>query len=153
MQRHGESITERQLDDRAMNGFDPVTGTTEDAFRKDFAGNALPHRSSKDATKFVSKESLVKVDAYVRNSREYSDALAEAQRLSEPDFAVRDIKLEDVFGVDYKDQVFGKTRIGTKSNPLGTQNTDFTDGTVKAVFVKDTTGAWILETTFPVPKN
>ncbi len=68
MQRHGKHITEQQLDERAMYGKDPVTGTTDDAFRKDASGNSLPHNYGKDATKFTSKESLVKAEVYVKNS-------------------------------------------------------------------------------------
>ncbi len=153
VQRHGEAITEPQLNERAMHGKDPITGTTDDAFREDSAGNPLPHRTSKDATKFNSKEALVKANDYVRSSKEYKDSLAEAERLNEPDFVVKDIKLEDIYGTDYKDQVFGKTRTGTKNNPTGSVETDFTDGTIKAVYVKDSKGNWILETAFPVPKN
>ncbi len=153
VQRHGTEVTERQLDARVIEGKDPITGTTDDAFRKDASGNPLPHRSSKDATKFTSKEALVKVDTYVKNSKVYRDTLAETQRLGEPDFVVKDIKLEDVFEPGYKKQVFGKTRIGSKNNPVGTTATDFTDGTLKAIFVKNSNGDWILETAFPVPKN
>ena len=154
VQRHGESITERQLDDRAMYGKDPITGTTDDAFRKDINGNRLLHRSSKDATKFTNKDALVKAEIYVKNSQEYRNALnnANATGLSD-NFAVDGIKLEDIFGANYKDEVFGKTRIGSKNNPVGTVETDFTDGTVKAAFKKDANGNWQLETIYSQPKN
>lgn len=153
VQRHGEEITEVQLDDRAMYGKDPMTGTTDDGIRKDASGNPLPHRSGKDATKFTNKESLVKAEDYVRNSQNYKDALEEAVLDGSDQFAVSGTKLEDIFGVDYKNQVFGKTRTGTKNNPTGSVETDFTDGTVKAVFKKDSSGKWQLETMYPEPKN
>jgi hypothetical protein len=49
--------------------------------------------------------------------------------------------------------VFGKTRIGTKNNPIGTNYTDFTDGNVKAVYKKDTSGSWYLHSMYAEPKN
>lgn len=152
VQRHGEGITERQLDDRAMYGKDPITGTTNDAFKKDVNGNPLPHKSGKDATKFDSKEALVKAADYVKNSQEYKDALEAAEKAGDDFFVVKNSKLEDVFGANYKDQVFGKTRVGSKNNPTGTVETDFSDGTIKAVYIKDSNGKWNLETMYPEPK-
>lgn len=151
--RHGEHITEQQLDDRAIRGFDPITGTTDDAFRKNADGTPKKHNYGGDATKFVSKEDLVKSENYIKNTQQYKDALDEAKRLSEPDFVVNDIKLEDIFGSNYKDSVFGKTRTGTKNHPTGSIPTDFTDGTIKAVFKKDASGNWNLDTMFPKTKN
>jgi hypothetical protein len=117
VQRHGENITERQLDERAMYGKDPVTGTTDDAFRRDASGNPLPHNSGKDATKFVSKDALVKAENYLKNSTEYKNALSAADSSGETFFKLENIKLEDIYGPNYKSYVFGKTRTGTKNNP------------------------------------
>jgi len=52
-----------------MYGIDPMTGTTDDAFRKNASGNPLPHNYSKDATKFTSKEALVKTEDYIQDSQ------------------------------------------------------------------------------------
>ncbi len=153
VQRHGEGITEVQLDERAMYGKDPITGTTDDAFRKDVNGNPAPHRSSKDATKFNNKEALVKAEDHVRNTAKFKNAVGNAHLNNTNSFAVDDIKLEDIFGVDYKKEVFGKTRVGSKNNPTGTTETDFTAGTIKAAFKKDASGKWNLETMYPEPKN
>lgn len=135
-----------------MFGKDPITGTTDDAFRKDASGNPLPHNYGKDATKFTSKESLVKAEIYLGNSVEYKNALSAADSSGETFFKVENIKLEDVYGADYKSSVFGKTRTGTKNNPIGTIPTDFTDGTIYAFFTKDATGKWNLETMYAKPK-
>jgi hypothetical protein len=79
IQRHGTEVTERQLDARAIEGKDPITGTTNDAFNKFPDGTPKPHLTSKNATKFTSKESLVKAEKYVKNTQEYKNALANAQ--------------------------------------------------------------------------
>ncbi len=149
VQRHGEDITERQLDDRAINGIDPASGNTFDAYKKLPDGTPAPHKYSKDATKFVSKNALVKTENYIKNSRQFEDAV----KLGTPEIKIEGLKLEDIFGAEYRKEVFGKTRIGTKNNPIGTRETDFTDGTVKAIFKKDAEGKWKLETMFPEPKN
>ncbi|MEO6590666.1 MAG: hypothetical protein ABIP06_15325 [Pyrinomonadaceae bacterium] len=153
VQRHGESVSEGQLDERAMNGIDPVTGTTDDAYLKNADGTPKNHGYSKDATKFKSKESLVKTEIYIKNSQEFKDNLRSAEQNSNIRFEVENVKLEDVFGKNYKDEVFGKTRVGTKKNPTGSVETDFTDGTVTAVFEKGKDGKWNLFTMFPKPKN
>lgn len=65
MQRHGEDITTQQLDDRATKGVDPMTGTTDDGIKKNLDGTPKTHNYSKYATKFTSKEALVKGDDYM----------------------------------------------------------------------------------------
>jgi hypothetical protein len=151
VQRHGAEVTEKQLDARAIEGKDPITGTTKDAFRKDAKGNPLPHLTNKNATKFTSKEALVKAEKYVKNTQEYKNALANIG--NDKVFAIEDVKLQDVFGSDYKKQVFGKTRVGSRNNPTGATLTDFTDGTIRAVFKKDSNGAWHIFTMFAEPKK
>ena len=150
--RHGEKITETQLDDRAMHGKDPITGTTDDAFNKFPDGTPKPHNTGKNATKFNSKEALVKAEEYAHNTTEYKNAIAQAEAAGDNYITVKNTKLQDVFGANYKDQVFGKTRIGSRNNPTGSVETDFTDGTLTAKFKKDGSGNWNLDTMFPEPK-
>jgi hypothetical protein len=152
VQRHGAEVTERQLDARVVEGKDPITGTTSDAFKKNIDGTPKQHQIGKNATKFTSKESLVKAEEFIKNSQKYKDELKEANLLGGNQIVIKDVKLEDVFGKDYKNQVFGKTRVGSKNNPTGTTPTDFTDGTIRAIFEKDAKGNWNLETIFPDPK-
>ena len=87
-----------------------------------------------------------------KNSQKYEDELAIAEGNGLEEFAVENIKLEDVYGANYKDQVFGKTRVGSKNNPTGATETDFTDGTINAKFQKDSNGKWYLDAMFPEPK-
>lgn len=152
-QRHSSHITEQQLEDRAVKGFDPVTGTTHDAYNKFPDGTPKPHGYSKDATKIVSDEAYVNAETYVRNSQGFNDLVAEADRVGGDEVTVKSIKLEDVFGVNYTEDVFGKTRIGSKSNPSGVANTDFTDGTITAIYRKESNGKWNLYTMYPDPKK
>lgn len=135
-----------------MYGKDSITGTTDDAFRKNPDGTPKPHKSGKDATKITTKESFVEADTYVRNSKSYKDAIKDAEATGNDYIVVNDVKLEDIYGANYKDQVFGKTRLGSKNNPTGTAKIDFTDGTINAKFQKDSSGKWNLDTMYPEPK-
>lgn len=145
-------MTETQLDDRAMYGKDPIIGTTDDAYNKFPDGTPKQHNAGKNATKFTSKESLVNGEDYARSSQQYKDAIAQAEAVGDNYITVKDIKLKDVYGTNYKDALFGKTRVGSKNNPLGTVKTDFTDGTITVKFKKDSSGNWNLDTMFPEPK-
>ncbi len=100
VQRHGEHISEQQLDDRAMYGKDPITGTTDDAYIKNADGTQKKHSYGKDATKFVGKDSLVQADNYIKNSQQFKDKLLAASSNGDDVFAVEGIKLEDVFGTN-----------------------------------------------------
>lgn len=82
-------------------------------------------KAEEKATKFTSKESLVKAEEFVNKTQKYKDAVREVENIGDTYIIVKDIKLEDVYGADYKNQVYGKTRIGTKNNPVGTTVTDF----------------------------
>lgn len=153
VQRHGEEITVQQLKDRAVKGFDPVTGTKNDGYNKNPNGTPKEHNYGRHATKFKSKEALVKADEKIRNSDAFKNKVAAAKASKANVIAVTDTKLADVFGKDYKNQVTGKTREGSKNKPTGnTTDTDFTDGTIRAVYKKDAKGNWNVETMFPDPK-
>lgn len=152
-QRHGPAITEQQLDDRAIRGFDPVTGTTDDAYNKLPNGNPATHSYGKNATKVTSEEAYVQAEEYIKNSQEFKDitTAADAVNNTRPEAVI--VKLEDIYGSNYKNNLFGKTRTGTARNPTGSVETDFTDGTMKAVYRKDTNGNWNLHTMYPEPKR
>ncbi len=135
-----------------MYGIDPITGTTDDAFNKFPDGTPKPHNSGKNATKFTSKESLVKAEDYAESSQNYKDPISSAEADGSDYITIKEIKLKDVFGANYKENVFGKTRLGSRNNPTGTAITDFTDGTLTAKFKKDASGKWSLDTMFPEPK-
>lgn len=141
------------MDDRAAKGIDPASGTNDDAYAKFPDGTPKPHNAGKDATKFTSKEAFVNADEYIKGTSEYKNALAAVEKSGDKNFAVKGIGLEDIYGAKYKDQVFGKTRIGSKKNPVGTTETNFTDGTVTAVFKKDASGNWNLHIMYPEPKK
>lgn len=152
VQRHGEAITQQQLTDRAVRGFDPVTGTTDDAYNKKADGTPKEHLAGRHATKFSSKAAMVKAEETIRASQAFKDKLDEANRLGATTLAVTDTKLQDALGADYKSKVTGVTRLGSKNNPTGSQATDFTDGTIRAVYRKDASGNWNVHTMFPEPK-
>jgi hypothetical protein len=153
VQRHGEAITPQQLADRALAGVDPASGTTNDAYAKDRRGRPRPHRFSKHATKWKSKEALVKADEAIRKSDDFKNAVADANRVGDDTVVVNSVKLQDALGADYKDKVAGVTRVGPPPPPRRTQSnpTDFTDGKIRAVYKKDAAGNWKVETMFPDP--
>lgn len=151
-QRHGAQITEQQLEDRATKGFDPVTGTIDDAFKRNADGTPMTHRFGKDATKITSYEAYVEAETYIRNSKKFSDAVAKADATGEGTIVIKEVHLEEIFGANYKDHVFGQTRLGSVNTLIGVVDTDLTDGTMRAVYIKDATGNWKLETMFPETK-
>lgn len=152
-QRHGPAVTEPQLDDRAIRGFDPVTGSKNDAYNKFPNGTPKEHKAGKDATKIVSEEAYVKAEDYVLKSQEFKDSIAAANAAGKDQAQPIQMKLEDIYGSNYKDYVFGKTRVGSAKNPTGSVETDFTDGTIKAIYRKDGNGNWNLHTMYPEPKK
>ena len=145
-QRHGPDITEQQLKDRAMHGKDPMTGTTTDGV------HGGTHGYGKTASKVNSEEAFAKAADHVDGSQGFKDAKAAAEAAGEDAFAV-DTPLADIYGPNYKDNVSGVTRTGSKNNPTGTTPADFTDGTMKSVYKKDpATGEWYQYTMYPNPK-
>lgn len=150
-QRHGPAVTEQQLDDRAIRGFDPVTGTQYDAYNTTPNGSPAIHKTGKTASKVLSEENYVKAENYIKNSQDFNNAVASADATSDPNAVIK-VKLEDIYGPNYRNDVFGKTRVGPKNTGTSVE-TDFTDGTMKAVYTKTTTGEWNLKTMYPEPKQ
>ncbi len=153
VQRHGDAITRQQLIDRAVNGIDPASGTTNDAYNKNADGTPKEHNYGRHATKFEDKAALVKADESIRKGDAFKKKLQDANAAGSSVIAVTDTKLADALGPEYKTKVSGVTREGSKNNPTGnTTPTDFTDGTIRAVYKKDDKGNWNVETMFPEPK-
>ncbi|HEX8612480.1 MAG TPA: polymorphic toxin-type HINT domain-containing protein [Telluria sp.] len=143
--RHGPRVSEEKLVARAMYKKDPMTGTTTDFYK----APAL-HSAGRTASKFTSKEGMVKAHDVVVKSPEYAVNKADAVANVESRFSV-ELPLEDVFGPHYLGSVTGKTRIGSTANPTGVSPTNFTGGNVLAVFKVDSAGQWNLLTMYPNP--
>ena len=65
------------------------------------------------------------------------------------------LRLEDVFGPDYKQHVRGKrAKFDTSTPPkiIGTEDIDFSNGTVFVQFKKDTSGKFYPNTMFANPQ-
>lgn len=144
--RHGQRVTELALDNRAMYQFDPITGTTTDYFTRG------QHNVGRNATKFVTDEAMLRAEAYARGSSEFATARADALANNLAGFPVKGLRLEDALGSNYAGQVFGKTRLGSINNPIGTAPIDFTDGTFTSIFRKSPSGNWNLHTMYPEPR-
>jgi hypothetical protein len=98
-------------------------------------------------------EDYIKAEDHIRNSQEYNNEVAAANAKTPPDNRIEVKKpLEEIYGPDYKDRVSGKTRTGTKNNPTGVQDPDFTDGSMVGRYRRDPDGSWKLVTMYPEPK-
>ncbi|TBW46404.1 hypothetical protein EZI54_23245 [Marinobacter halodurans] len=150
---HYNRVTDQQLEDRAVRGVDPASGTTLDAFNKFPDGTPKPHKVGRNATAFTTDEALLQADDIVRSSMQFQKNIAEAKANGDLFVDAIELPLEEVFGSDYKNFVRGVTRLGSKRNPTGEIPTDFTDGTIKAIYRLDQAGSVKLHTLYPNPKN
>jgi hypothetical protein len=152
--RHGgpNRVTDLQLEDRAVRGIDPASGTTFDAFNKFSDGSPKPHKVGRNATAFTSDDALLQADDFARSSTQFQHNIATARANGDLFVDPVEIPLRDVFGNNYQDHVRGVTRLGSKNNPTGHIPTDFTDGTIKAIYKLDQHGNVKLHTLYPNPK-
>jgi hypothetical protein len=150
--RHGSRLTEQQLIDRATLGHDPVTGTTDDAYNRFPNGTPKPHKYGRNATKVNTDEAYVQAEARIKNSQQFKDETAAADAAGKSRTEAIEMSLEDIYGSNYTNKVYGKTRQGSANNPTGTTDTDFTNGKMRAYYEKDASGNWRLITMYPNPQ-
>lgn len=152
--RHGgpNRVTDLQLEDRAVRGIDPASGTTFDAFNQFPDGSPKPHKVGRNATAFISDDALLQADDFARSSTQFQQNVAAARANGDIFVDAVELPLRDVFGSNYQNYVRGVTRLGSKNNPAGHISTDFTDGTLKAIYRLDQSGNVKLHTLYPNPK-
>ncbi len=143
-QRHEGQVTPLQLDDRVVKGIDPVSGTMTDAY------TGKTHLVGRHASKVTSEEAYVKSADHITSTKLYNDVLTSANKSNAKVFSV-ETPLKEIYGSSYGAHVQGKTRLGTKSDPRGVVDTDFTNGNMKAVFKQDSSGNYNLLTMYPEP--
>ena len=146
-QRHEGQVTPQQLEDRVVQKLDPETGTRLDKYRTRADGTPANHKCGDHATKVNSEAAYVKAELTMRQTEEYKAAVAEGR----PDFAVSE-RLETVYGEDYKAQVSGRSRVRPWPDQSPAVPTDFTDGTMQAIYRRDAAGNYNLVTMYPEPK-
>jgi hypothetical protein len=144
-QRHEGDVTPQQLEDRAVKGFDPMTGTTTDGV------HGGTHKTGRHATKINTPEDYVKAEEAMRQSKKFDEEAKKAKDAGIDTVVVDDVPLKDVLGDDYSKKLTGKTRLGSKNHPTGAEDTDFTDGTMKAIYKEDGKGGYDLVTMYPEP--
>ncbi|MEX1066071.1 MAG: hypothetical protein WED00_08870, partial [Aquisalimonadaceae bacterium] len=151
--RHGgpNRVSDLQLEDRAVRGIDPASGTTFDAFNKFPDGSPKPHKVGRNATAFTSDDALLHADNFSRNSTQFQQNIATARTNGDIFADPVEVPLRDVFGNNYQDYVRGVTRLGSKNNPTGHIPINFTDGTIKAIYRLDQSGSASLHTLYPNP--
>jgi hypothetical protein len=135
-----------------VRGIDPASGTTFDAFNKFPDGSPKPHKVGRNATAFTSDDALLQADDFARRSTQFQENIATARANGDLFVNPVEIPLRDVFGSNYQNYVRGVTRLGSKNNPTGQIPTDFTDGTIKAIYRLDQNGNVKLHTLYPNPK-
>ena len=108
---------------------------------------------NRNASRFNTDLAFVRAEEFCRDSDEFERQRAEAESSGANKFVV-EVRLEPIFGAGYQQKVTGFSRTGTRRAPTGTIPTDFTDGTVLAVYYKgDGIGEWFLETMYAEPKG
>lgn len=112
-------MTDTQLENRAVRGIDPASGTQYDAFNKNMDGSPSLHKVGKNATAFTSDEALLKADEFARNSAQFEQNIVTAGMNGDMFVAPVEIPLVEVFGEDYKSHVRGVTRLGSKKIQQG----------------------------------
>jgi hypothetical protein len=147
--RHGAHVTGQMLEDRAVRGIDPITGTRLDGVRST-PGNPVNHTAPRTATSITGVDAFVGTERNIRASQQYRDFRDAALVDGRSRFSV-ELPLEDVLGPDYAAHVQGVTRIGSAKNPQGAA-TDLTGGKMRAVFEFNPGGEPSLVTMHPVTK-
>jgi len=152
--RHGgpDWVTDIQLEERAVKGIDPVSGTVFDAFNKFPDGSPKLHKVGRHATAFTTDQALLQAEDFARKSVQFQENVAAARANGDLFVDPVELPLVDVFGSDYKSYVRGVSRLGSKQAPTGQVSTDFSGGTLKAIYRLDHSGRVSLHTLYPNPK-
>jgi hypothetical protein len=147
IERHGEHVTEQQLEARCTKHIDPITGERQDGEKSE------DHYCGRHATKFNSRRSVITARDTILNSQEYQTRSTD-ETTKQTGFMKITIPLETIFPSGYLSHVYGRTLVGTAKTPGATSvETDFKEGgTVKAMFALDSKGNWTMITMYPDPK-
>lgn len=143
--RHEGKVTPEQLTKRAVDGKDPMTGTTTDGV------HGGTHRYSRHATRFKDPGDYVDADETIRSKPEFTTEKDSAKKVNDTRFSVK-LTLKEAMGDDYKKMLEGVSRIGSAKNPTGSQPTDFEGGTLTAVYDILSDGSYALVTMYPNPQ-
>jgi hypothetical protein len=139
--RHAE-IPDSVLMRRALDGRDPITGTTTDW------ETGKTHRYGRDATTFVSKAAAVFAEAHIWHSQSGRTARAAAEQSGAPSFQVR-FPAKDIFGARLSQHLNGWTLVGTRANPRGCAPIHFAADTVIVAVYRRSGTEWHPYTMYP----
>jgi hypothetical protein len=143
-QRHEGDVTPQQLVNRATKGEDPMTGTTTDGV------TGGTHKFNRHATRFLDAGSFVDAEETMRSSQVCKDEQKLAKAAGETRVAVK-IPIETALGSDFAKMIEGKTRDGSVKNLIGSHATDFTGGTLIAIYDVQSDDSLTLVTMYPEP--
>lgn len=141
-QRHEGEVTTQQLTDRAVQGHDPMTGTTRDGVHRGL------HKYGRHATRFKNPGDYVDADETLRANPAFETEKQTAKNQNMTRFTVT-LPIGNVLGPDFAAKLEGVTREGSARHPTGFHATDFTGGNVKAIYHMQTDGGYHLVTLYP----
>jgi hypothetical protein len=144
-QRHEGAVTTKQLTDRAVSGFDPLTGTQVDGVQ------GGEHRCGRHATRFTDPGDYVDAEERIRADPRTTAAKNQAVKEKKGRFSV-EVGLEEAMGLGFEAKLEGVSRKGSLKNPAGSEATDFSDGFMTAVYDIEPDGSYTLVTMYPNPK-
>lgn len=128
-----------------LRGVDPSTGESPVYTKGKLKGQPKPppNRSSS----FRSNEAYAQAEQSARAQQDFIDGKAQGKA----EIVIEDLSLRDALGNDYLSHVEGRTTVGAA--PGATRSTDFTNGTVTAVYRRNIkTGDYDLVTMYPEGK-
>lgn len=147
-QRHDGEVTTKALQDRLEKGIDPMTGTVWDGVHI-----GKTHRPPKrEATRFKTPQDFIAAEKAIRGSTDFQNKLNATLAIGKDSFKVENFPLAQALGPNYLSKLEGLGWINPKNKALGTRPTNFTDGTVTAIFKIGDNGEIKLHTMFANPK-
>lgn len=147
-QRHDGEVTTKALLDRLVHGIDPMTGSIWDGVHIGKRHNA----PKTEATRFKTPQDFIAAEKAIRGSNDFQNELNAARAIGNDSFTVEKFPLAQALGPNYLSKVEGVGWIDPKNQTLGTRPTNFTGGSVMAMFKIDANGKIKLHTIYPNPK-
>jgi hypothetical protein len=147
-QRHDGEVTTEALRERLENGIEPMTGKRKDGVR--IGKNHRPPK--REAIRFKTPQDLIAAEKAIRGSNDFQNKLNAARANGDKLFTVDKFPLDQALGPNYLSKVEGIGWIDPENKLLGTRPTNFTSGSVIAIFKIGANGEIKLHTMYANPK-
>jgi hypothetical protein len=148
-QRHEGQVTDQQLKDRVLHGYDPAQQGPDKTVN---AVTGQPHERPRIATRFDTAEAIVAADDALRASDVFAGTSESAQARGRQSIWVR-VPIEEALQPELRAQVTGFERIEA-GEQMAVRSVDFTGGRVHAGFHWDEMAeTWKTYTIYPDPQR